>query len=84
MFKKRSANWVVPAIFGGIGAGYTYIWWSRKHNTHHAVPNVVDGDPDIDTMPFLVGQCVGVCVCGGGVAGHAGIRDLTPIFWTRR
>merc|ERR1711991_363445 len=44
---------VVPAIFGGIGAGYTYIWWSRKHNTHHAVPNVVDGDPDIDTMPFL-------------------------------
>ena len=85
MFKKRSANWVVPAIFGGIGAGYTYIWWSRKHNTHHAVPNVVDGDPDIDTMPFLVGQCVvGVCVGGGLWRGTQASVILTPIFWTRR
>jgi len=50
----------------------------NKHNSHHAVPNLVqsvpgaaDGDPDIDTMPFLawsaqmwyVFMCVCVCVC---------------------
>jgi len=35
-------------------------WWRSKHNSHHAVPNLhasvegaCDGDPDIDTMPFL-------------------------------
>jgi len=29
------------------------VWWKNKHNTHHAVPNVHGGDPDIDTLPFL-------------------------------
>lgn len=53
VFKSRLSNWLVPWLFGAVGAGYTYIWWSRKHNTHHAVPNVIDGDPDIDTMPVL-------------------------------
>merc|ERR1712147_131478 len=34
-------------------------WWTNKHCTHHAVPNVhgdegcQNGDPDIDTMPLL-------------------------------
>ena len=32
-------------------------WWKNKHNTHHAVPNELDGDeaqdPDIDTLPFF-------------------------------
>ncbi len=52
-------------------------WWMNKHNSHHAVPNLVescenaaDGDPDIDTMPFLAWSkqmfmqvgCVCVCV----------------------
>lgn len=53
VFDSRVANWVTPWFMGAVGSGYTYIWWSRKHNTHHAVPNVVDGDPDIDTMPIL-------------------------------
>jgi hypothetical protein len=46
----------------------------NKHNSHHAVPNLVqsvpgaaDGDPDIDTMPFLAWSAqmwyVRVCVC---------------------
>jgi hypothetical protein len=40
--------------------GFSVAWWKNKHNTHHAVPNLVesspdahDGDPDIDTMPLL-------------------------------
>eukprot|EP00300_Choanocystis_sp_HF-7_P035124 c48461_g1_i1.p1 GENE.c48461_g1_i1~~c48461_g1_i1.p1 ORF type:complete len:437 (+),score=46.00 c48461_g1_i1:69-1379(+) len=53
VFATRFSNWVLPWIYGAVGAGYTYIWWSRKHNTHHAVPNTIDGDPDIDTMPVL-------------------------------
>jgi hypothetical protein len=32
-------------------------WWNDKHNTHHAVPNEIEGDspvdPDIDTLPFI-------------------------------
>ena len=33
--------------------GFSGDWWKNKHNTHHAVPNVHGGDPDIDTLPFL-------------------------------
>jgi hypothetical protein len=38
---------------GNICQGFSVSWWKNKHFTHHSVPNVHQGDPDIDTMPFL-------------------------------
>lgn len=42
------------------GVGFTLTWWSEKHNWHHVSTNLHesepekhDGDPDIDTLPFL-------------------------------
>ena len=41
-------------ILGGI-AGMSYSWWDSKHSRHHANPNRVGKDPDIevDTISFL-------------------------------
>ncbi|GAA4374357.1 acyl-CoA desaturase [Paeniglutamicibacter cryotolerans] len=36
--------------------GISYQWWMNKHNRHHAMPNTVGKDPDIewDTISFQV------------------------------
>lgn len=44
---------VVGSILGGVLLGFSGDWWKRKHNTHHALPNVLGVDEDIDTKPFL-------------------------------
>jgi fatty acid desaturase len=36
---------IVVNLFAGMGLG----WWQRKHNKHHAAPNKLDADPDIDS-----------------------------------
>lgn len=37
------------------GAGMSYSWWNAKHSRHHANPNAIGKDPDIetDTISFL-------------------------------
>ena len=41
-------------ILGGI-AGMSYSWWDSKHSRHHANPNKIGKDPDIeiDTISFI-------------------------------
>src|SRR5690606_19559879 len=48
------ANFKLAAVLGGIG-GMSYSWWDSKHTRHHANPNRVGKDPDIeiDTISFL-------------------------------
>jgi len=29
-------------------------WWKNRHNTHHAITNVLDSDPDVDNLPLFV------------------------------
>jgi len=60
VFKARLLNDVGILVVGNLFQGFSCEWWKNKHNTHHAVPNLHesadgahDGDPDIDTMPFL-------------------------------
>ncbi len=36
---------IVVNLFAGMGLG----WWQRKHNKHHAAPNKIAADPDIDS-----------------------------------
>jgi fatty acid desaturase/predicted heme/steroid binding protein len=36
-------------LFTGIGIG----WWKKSHNNHHICCNSIDGDADIQHMPFV-------------------------------
>lgn len=60
VFKNRNLGHYMGLFWGNLAQGFSIAWWTNKHNSHHAVPNLVestadaaDGDPDIDTMPFL-------------------------------
>jgi len=60
VFKNRVTGKWVGYFWGNVAQGFSCSWWTNKHNTHHAVPNVhatgedeQNGDPDIETMPFL-------------------------------
>jgi fatty acid desaturase len=47
VFRTRRANTVLGVACGNLGAGFSYDWWSDKHNRHHAHPNTEGADPDI-------------------------------------
>jgi fatty acid desaturase len=60
VFKNRFYGDVMGLILNNFCQGFSVQWWKSKHSSHHAVPNLhasvegaCDGDPDIDTMPFL-------------------------------
>ncbi|MEV8357750.1 acyl-CoA desaturase [Microbacterium sp. NPDC076895] len=48
------ANDRLARVLGGV-VGMSYSWWDSKHSRHHANPNRVGKDPDIevDTISFL-------------------------------
>jgi fatty acid desaturase len=47
MFRTRRPNDRVGLIIGDLLIGISYGWWVGKHNRHHANPNNVDRDPDV-------------------------------------
>ncbi|TPX60662.1 hypothetical protein PhCBS80983_g01612 [Powellomyces hirtus] len=53
VFQSRLWNDVFGYFTGNVCQGFSVAWWKHKHCTHHSVPNVHNGDPDIDTLPFL-------------------------------
>jgi fatty acid desaturase len=46
----HSARWLCDLV-----VGISYSWWMNKHSRHHAQPNTIDRDPDIE-KDFLVFQ----------------------------
>lgn len=48
------ANDKIGRFLANIVVGISYQWWMNKHNKHHAMPNTVGKDPDIewDTISF--------------------------------
>jgi fatty acid desaturase len=40
-------------FFYGVGCGMSGAWWRIQHNKHHAMPQKLKGDPDLDTLPFI-------------------------------
>jgi fatty acid desaturase len=48
IFASRRANRAFGQLVGNGMIGLSYGWWVSKHNAHHAHPNVVGRDPDID------------------------------------
>lgn len=49
------ANDRLGRVLATFGVGMSYTWWMTKHTRHHANPNKVGKDPDIevDTISFL-------------------------------
>ena len=48
IFQSKRANDLVGLVHGNLLIGVSYGWWIGKHNRHHANPNHVDDDPDVD------------------------------------
>ncbi|BDZ55299.1 fatty acid desaturase family protein [Agromyces marinus] len=46
----RSGRWNdwISLIVGDLFIGMSYGWWQHKHTRHHAAPNQLGADPDID------------------------------------
>ena len=57
IFRTRRASYVLGLLHANLAVGLSYGWWIDKHNRHHAHPNEVGGDPDIDTgvLVFMPG-----------------------------
>jgi fatty acid desaturase len=45
-------NDLIGFLHGNLLIGMSFSWWMDKHNRHHARPNEIDSDPDID-IPML-------------------------------
>lgn len=58
MFSTRWKNKLVGFVTADLLLGMSHGWWVQKHNRHHANPNHVDLDPDINNpaIAYTVGQ----------------------------
>ncbi|GHD06554.1 fatty acid desaturase family protein [Zhihengliuella salsuginis] len=48
VFHSHKTNEWVGLILANLGAGLSFAWWNNKHNRHHANPNTIGSDPDIE------------------------------------
>lgn len=48
IFGSRRGNWLVGLVAGNTLTGLSFGWWVPKHSAHHAFPNQIDRDPDIE------------------------------------
>ncbi len=55
IWESGRANDLTARIVCDLIVGISYSWWMNKHSRHHASPNTVDRDPDIEP-DFLVFQ----------------------------
>jgi fatty acid desaturase len=55
VFTSGKANDTAGRIIADLLVGISYSWWMTKHTRHHANPNTVGKDPDIET-DFIVFQ----------------------------
>ncbi|MGE3076694.1 MAG: fatty acid desaturase [Dehalococcoidia bacterium] len=52
-YRGKRSNRIARAFFGNVMLAVSHSWWNEKHNQHHATPNHVDMDPDIQ-FPMIV------------------------------
>src|SRR5690606_817592 len=67
IFASGKLNDVVGRLLANAFVGISYQWWMTKHSRHHANPNVVGKDPDIEP-DFIVFQEVDAAKSKGVVA----------------
>ena len=55
IFESGRANDRSGRVLAALVVGISYSWWMNKHSRHHANPNKIGKDPDIeaDTVSFL-------------------------------
>ncbi len=60
VFASGPANDRAGRILANAFVGISYQWWMNKHTKHHANPNTIGKDPDVerDTISFLVEDAV--------------------------
>lgn len=44
---------VIQEVLYGIGCGMSAAWWRNQHNKHHATPQKLQHDVDLDTLPLI-------------------------------
>ena len=71
IFRTRQASYVLGLLHGNLAVGLSYGWWVDKHNRHHAHPNQIGFDPDVDNGA--------VVYTAGGGDHRTGVLRL----WTR-
>jgi len=53
VFKNRKLNNFFAYLTGNILSGLSVNWWKDRHNSHHAITNVLDADPDLENLPLF-------------------------------
>jgi len=53
IFPNRKVNRFFGYFLGNVCQGFSQTWWNDRHNTHHAITNVLDSDPDVDNLPIF-------------------------------
>jgi len=44
---------MLQEVIYGVGCGMSAAWWRNQHNKHHATPQKLKHDVDLDTLPLL-------------------------------
>lgn len=48
IFQSGHRNEVFASVLAALGCGMSSVWWTKKHTRHHAAPNQIGKDPDIE------------------------------------
>ncbi|WP_129788882.1 fatty acid desaturase family protein [Promicromonospora panici] len=74
IFRSGRRNEWAARIIANLVVGLSAGWWARKHNKHHANPNVIGKDGDIETgaLVFVPGEEAGRTGFWGWITRHQG------------
>ena len=50
---NQSTDRFLQIILYGLGCGMSGSWWRSQHNRHHAMPQKIGHDVDLDTLPLV-------------------------------
>lgn len=54
VFDSRTFNNAFVYLSSNILQGFSVNWWKDRHNSHHAITNVLEVDPDVQNLPLFV------------------------------
>lgn len=54
VFVSRKWNHFLAYLTSNVLQGYSVNWWKDRHNSHHAITNVLEDDPDVDNLPLFI------------------------------
>ena len=43
----------LQVVLYGVGCGMSGSWWRNQHNKHHAMPQKIGHDVDLNTLPLV-------------------------------